>query len=353
MFQFLIEGDKMLKLKKRSFWILFFFLFSIISAQNNEENKIPNFTVQIGGTYFYDGTEGANPASTFALGFARLVANGKITKMLSYQIMTDLAGLSDAASGLATRRSILKQAWVEYNLNKLANFRVGQFKYPFGLEAYGSVTKWKFIIPSYATIGISKRLGLEGSMFRDIGAQFSGTISGGKNVSIVYKAMVMNGNGPNILDNNSEKDFVANLAVKLPFNLSIAGSYFAGKTYDSDGAGVDENAFSANIAVQNSRFTLQAEYLSAKNNYATKEVTPSGYYAYGTYKLFNNLELGIRYDAYDKDTAEDNNSKSRVTLMTGYYFSKLNRIMLNYSLRNDEANPDWGNTFWALFQIVL
>ena len=144
-----------MKNRKLGFLLVVVMLFSVNQfAQTKNVSKVPKFTVQFGGTYSYDATTGANPASSFALGFARLIAKGNIMDNISYQIMTDVAGSNDAASGLATRRSILKQAWVSYDYSKYAKVRVGQFKYPFGYDAYVSVTTWKFIIPSYATIGI-------------------------------------------------------------------------------------------------------------------------------------------------------------------------------------------------------
>jgi len=339
--------------KKITATIFFLMVVSFPNLFGQDKSSMPKFTIQLGGTYAYDATTGANPSSTFALGFARLIAKGSIMDNISYHIMTDVAGLSDANSGLTTRRSILKQAWVSYDYKKYAKLRVGQFKYPFGYDAYVSVTTWKFIIPSYATIGITKKLGSEGSQFRDIGAQFSGKVGASKDISIFYKAMVMNGNGPNLLDNNSEKDIVANLGVNLPFNIILAGSYFTGKTYDSESAGLDENAFSVYAAIKNKNFTAQAEYLSATSQYTAKDVSKSGYYVFGTYKLWQKLELGLRYDAYDKDIDTDDNSVSRVTVMAGFYFSKLNRIMINYGMRNSDSNPDLGNTVWALFQVVL
>ena len=322
-------------------------------AQEKTESKAPNFNIWLGGLYSYNATEGIVPSSNYTIAFARIIAKGNIMNNIDYHIMGDVAGFADAASGLATRRSILMQAWVSYKPSTYAQFRVGQFKYPFGIEAYPGLIVWKFIIPSYATLGITKKLGTEGGMFRDIGAQVEGIVSASKDISFFYKAMVMNGNGPNLIDNNNEKDYVGNLGVNLPYNITVAGSYFTGKAYDANADGINESAFSGNISLKNKRFTFQAEYLSATNEFINKSVKPNGYYVYGTYKILDELEAGVRYDAYDKDSEVENNSISRITLQSGYYFSKLNRIMLNYEIINDDAAPNKGNLLNLLFQVVL
>ncbi len=329
------------------------FLLTNLIAQNNKVNKAPKLIVWIGGNYFYDATESKIPSSTFTLGFARFVAKGNVSDKISYHLMTDLAGFADASAGLSTRRSILMQAWVSYDVNKYAQFRVGQYKYPFGIETYSPITTWKFILPSYATLGITKKLGTEGGMFRDIGAQFSGKISANNNISLFYKAMIMNGNGANLLDNNNEKDIVANIGVNLPFNITVAGSYFTGKTYDANRDGIKESAFSGNIVLKQKRFTIQGEYISETLEFANKSIKPYGYYLFGTYRVIDKLELGLRYDAYDRDSEVDNNSRDRITIQTGYYFSKLNRIMVNYEIRNDDNDANLGNLLSFLFQVVL
>ena len=322
-------------------------------AQEKTESKAPNFNIWLGGLYSYNATEGIVPSSNYTIAFARLIAKGNIMNNIDYHIMGDVAGFSDAASGLTTRRSILMQAWISYKPSTYAQFRVGQFKYPFGIEAYPGLIVWKFIIPSYATIGITKKLGAEGGMFRDIGAQVEGKVSASKDISFFYKAMVMNGNGPNLIDNNNEKDYVGNLGVNLPYNITVAGSYFVGSTYDSNSDGIDESAYSANVALKQKKFTVQAEYISATMDFINKSVKPSGYYVSGTYKVFPEVELGVRYDAYNRDAEVENNSRDRITLQTGYYFSKLNRIMLNYEIRKDDTDANLGNILSLLFQVVL
>jgi len=314
---------------------------------------VPKFSIWLGSNYFYDATDGKVPSSTFALGYARLIARGKIINKVGYHIMGDVTGFADASSGLSTSRSILMQAWISYDPSKYAQFRVGQFKYPFGIEAYPGLIKWKFVAPSYATIGITKKLGTEGKMFRDVGAQIAGEIALGEKTSFFYKAMVMNGNGTNMRDNNNEKDYVGNVGVNLPFNITVAGSYFSGKTYDANSDGVNESAFSASVSLKQKQFTLQGEYISATNTFIAKSVKPSGYYFYGTYKFLQKIEVGVRYDAFDRDTEIDNNSQNRVTIQSGYYFTKLNRIMLNYEIRKDDKKANLGNLLSVMFQVVL
>ena len=83
--------------------------------------------------------------------------------------------------------------------------------------------------------------------------------------------------------------------------------------------------------------------------------TKAGFFAHVTYKITKNIEAGVRYDSFDPNTAVDNNSLNRTTIMAAYNFGGLNRIMLNYELRNKDVDKDnkWGNLLTVLFQAAL
>ncbi|MEN8194527.1 MAG: porin, partial [Bacteroidota bacterium] len=298
------------------------------------------------GSYQWNDAEGKIPQTKFGVNVARLIVKGEFAENLSYHLMTDFW----THEGI---RPILMQTWLQYNTGKYAQFRVGQFKYPFGIEAYPALIKWKFMNPSYVTGGIAKKLGKEGAFFRDIGAQVAGTAVISKDFALLYKAMIMNGNGSNVFENNNSKDLVGNVGLKLPYNIIVGGSYYTGISGDS--VDVGENGFAVNVAVKNKKFTAQAEYMSASYELsATNTEKPAGFYVYGTYMILPKIEIGVRYDSFDRNTNSSSNvSMSRTTISTGYYFNSINRIMLNYEIRDDEKDIIKGNLLSVLFQAAI
>jgi len=332
-------------MKKLPLVITTLFLLTYSSfAQESSGMKMPEFGAWFWGSYQWDDTEGKVPQTKFGINSARLIIKGEFTKDVSYHVMTDFW----TYEGL---RPILMQAWVQYNTGKYAQFRVGQFKYPFGIEAYPALIKWKFMNPSYVTFGISKKLGKEGAFFRDIGAQVAGTAKISKTLSFFYKVMLMNGNGSNVFENNNSKDLVGNIGVKLPYNVVLGGSYFTGVSGDS--IDVNENGFAVNVAVKDKKFTAQAEYMSAFYELTTGSEKPAGYYVYGTYMIFPKIEVGVRYDSFDRNSNSSNVSMNRTTISTAYYFNSINRIMLNYEIRNDDQTQNFGNLLSILFQAAI
>lgn len=143
-----------------------------------------NFKVWVLGDYHYDDTENLVPVTAFQLRAARLIFSGKLANGFGYRAMGDFFDQGNV-------RPILMQAWVSYDVNEYAQFRMEQFNYPFGTEAYGPLVKWKFITPSYVTGKVVKTLGVDGSIFRDIGIQLSGMAKINMDFALLYKAMVM------------------------------------------------------------------------------------------------------------------------------------------------------------------
>ena len=48
------------------------------------------------------------------------------------------------------------------------------------------------------------------------------------------------------------------------------------------------------------------------------------------------IEAGVRFDAYDPNTDQDDDGDSRITLGASYYLAKLNRITLNFEIPSAE-----------------
>ena len=169
-------------------------------------------------------------SSTFNFKRARFGAKGKLHENIRYHLMIE--GLLKNPDG--SERVTFLQGWAQYHISPLAEIKIGQFKYPFGYEAYPSFTTWKFINPSAVTVSVVKELGRKSpgsasGYFRDIGAQLGGVYKVTSDYSLEYKIMIFNGNGINNNDDNDQKDFVVNGVFELPAGISIGGSYYSGK----------------------------------------------------------------------------------------------------------------------------
>jgi hypothetical protein len=319
-----------------------------IHSQNKAPYKAPKMKVWVLGLLNYDQTENKVPSSEFKIFVARLTFSGNFNNGIGYHVMGDFYDRGNL-------RATLMQAWFSYKITDYAQLRMGQFKYPFGSEAYGPLVKWKFINPSFVTLKIVKTLGMEGRIFRDIGIQLSGDTKINKSFAFVYKAMIMNGNGANVLENNNSKDIVLHAGIKVPYNVIISGAFYKGTSGIASETTneVDENGITLTAQVNNKKYSAKFEYISLTKKLPTKDLTSAGYFAYATYKVTPHIEFGARYDNFDANTDVEEDLLNRTTIMAAYNFGGLNRIMLNYELRNNEKNDKWGNLLTVLFQAAL
>ncbi len=331
--------------------LLFGLAANVCAQEKGDTIKIPKFNFWIINNFETDKTEGVT--SKFNLKCARLIVNGEGAKNWGYHGMIDMFDDGNA-------RPVLMQVWIHYKHRKHLNFRFGQFKYPFGAEAYGPIPKWKFVNPSYVTSGIVKQLGIDGSIFRDIGLEAAVNYPLSDNISGIFKAMIMNGTGGNAKENNEPKDLVVYTGVKLPLNITLAGSFYLGKGTIQE---LDESAFGVQFMLKDKKYTAQAEYIAATYESSlggVDDIQPNGFYAYGTYKVIPKVEFGLRYDSYERnknaENAEGNaisNTKSRTTISAAYYLNNLNRIMLNYEIREDDLNENLDNLLTITAQAVF
>lgn len=304
--------------------------------------------------YLNNETDGSNP--TFQFKRARFGIKGKVLENVGYHLMIE--GIHDGVDPQ------LYQAWIDYYLHPLANIRIGQFKYPFGLEAKPGFVFWKFIDPSYVTSGIVNNLGRintgdSNGLFRDIGAMISGKHKINDDFTAGYEFMVFNGNGILTTDNNSAKDFAFRGNLKAPYGLHFGVAYYMGKFFNStDSTDYDENAIGIEFMMEHEvaqrMLRLQGEYIMATYETSSDDIKPQGYYVYGTYYVIPKMvELGVRYSFYEpnKDAATTV-ERTKTTLGATYYLGKNQLIRLNYDLIEDDVtNSD--NIMTLLFQITL
>jgi len=322
-------------------------LFSNVLAQESKKS-ITNSSKFFGWLVTnYQSEPTFDGANQFNVRMARLGFKGKFEEKIGYHFMAEFVSKMDKAP-------VFMQGWLEYYMPASLVLRVGQFKYELGQETLPSYMLWKFINPSYTSKGIVFQLGRSGNMFRDIGAKLSGHYNFSKTIKTFGSVMVMNGDGINVNDSNNKKDIVVHGGVKLPLNIETGVSYYKGTYSDTASINLDESAMNFYIKMKTKRFTVQAEYMAGDyKNVSGKSVKPDGYYAYATFKVLPEIELGVRYDSFESNTDIDNTDKNRVTFAAGYYFNKLNRIMVNYDMLGGEKNKGVDDLISVQFYFVI
>ncbi len=320
------------------FWVMVIVL--LVTAQGvmaQKQHELLGWVVTNYKNNFED-----NGVNSFGFRNIRLTYKGAVSEQLSVLMTAEMVGTKD-------KRPVFLQGWLNYKFNENISARVGQFKYPFGNEAYPSLITWKFISASYATAGIANKLGYAGGSYRDMGAQLTANFGITDNMTLGSKIMVMNGNGINVGDDGGYKDYVFQTTLSMPMNIKGGLSLYNGTRQEL--IDLNESAVSVFFEILREDFTAKAEYLSAtyEQGAGLKDITPAGYYAYGTYKFLPKWEAGLRYDSYNADTRADVSEKTRFTLSFGHYFTKTNRIMLNYEM----PSGDTANIFMIQFYGII
>ncbi len=274
-----------------------------------------------GQLWFHD-DQTEDVSSTFLVKRARFGIKGFASDTWSYHFMMEGAG-----------DPMLMQAWVEYKCLPELNIRVGQFKHGFGREALPSATTWKFVNPSYVVGSLGKSHVSGGSSFRDQGIMaYGGTKAGEMDVN--YSVFLMNGSGINTSDDDGKKDLVGHAGISLPAGLAVGGTFYKGE----DGATeLGRSGFGADVAYAKDKIWVMGEYLAGSIEQPVgDDLKRAGFYAGGTYKATESVEVGARFDSYDPNTDLDDDGMSRITLGASYYLAKANRVTLNVELPSYE-----------------
>lgn len=273
---------------------------------------------------------------------------------------------------------------------------VGQQKKPFGLEALATEDKK----PTIRSAQTTASLGLDP---RDIGVTFKGdlfpSVDSGFNYRvplIEYSAAVFNGTGPNVFDNNRDKDFAARVIVNaaVEYNspwrgLSLGGSYYNGRkrlssttaatatppstTFTLDGTkdrwGVDlsyvntpvgftlEHIRGTDAALSGTpaapvRTTIKSAGTTFTLFYNFGEQFLKGYKAVDRYDDWYPLTYQpfFRFDSWDPNTDTSGDRIDIYTAGFNWFFAETTKLQLNYNFKKEQTNSRNNNEFLAQFQ---
>lgn len=274
--------------------------------------------------YTYDDAVKAD--NTFDIKRIIFMAHGKITDRWSCDFMYDFN-----AGGT------LLEVYTDYKFLPGLTARIGEFKIPYTIENELSPSTVE-LINCYSQ-SVCYLAGVNGSdkacgatSGRDIGAMLHGTLF---KDFLQYKLAVMNGQGINVKDQNTQKDIIGNLLINPIKWLSIGGSFIRGT-----GHAIANSEYSTILAGQNytkkrwslgaiftsSSFYLRSEYLSGKD----AGVKSEGFYATGSARLAKNFDVIASFDYFNPNKAGDFKQNNYIAGVQYWFYPKC-RVQAQYT----------------------
>jgi hypothetical protein len=257
---------------------------------------------------------------------------------------------------------------------------VGQQLLPFGIE----VPATEELKPVIRNAEFTTRSNLAR---RDIGAFIKGDLIprmdygyNYRQAAISYAVGVIDGSGPNTMDDNDNKDFIGRLAFTVPSDynsflrqITIGATGYWGKqtTYLADTAKTisgkgSKRRLGLDLYYNHWPFGLTYEFIAAKDGVTTgttlaaagrKELTSQGHVATFFLSFGEQFEAGfrnqgryddwwpktyqpfVRYDRYVPDTSAEKTTRVEVwTLGLNVFFAETTKLQVNYNRRDDKTN---------------
>lgn len=296
--------------------------------------------IQAGYDYLWN--EDGTTTSTFHLRRARISLQGDIYKgakgaKASYRLQIDLC-----------KELPIMDLWVKYQPINQFGVQFGQFKVPVSIENTDyNATKLEFInyantVQRLVRMSSSDLQGINSSG-RDIGALLYGGFIKKDGFSIInYEVGVFNGSGINTKDKNKSKDIAARLTIQPLQKLKIAAYYMGGETDASsliekyptmvvDNSGVntkylDYNRYGGGFDFNNKHIFARSEYIGGQ----TGAMRSEGVYAQVGYKFLNKCSVGVRFDYFDENKADDGNQMN-YSVAASYHPWKYLRLQAEYT----------------------
>ncbi|QKI88106.1 porin [Thiomicrorhabdus xiamenensis] len=318
-------------------------------------------------------------AQGFNVRRARIGVRGNnlpLDSKVNYFLLAEFGNNGITTGGDASRGQ-LTDASITLNHLPGARIRAGLFKTPGAEEGLQAIGVFNYI----NFTNVTDRLLLERSFdnatgntgrnapvgaFRDTGVQIFDAFRY-DDWEYSYAAMLGNGNGISMTDNDNNQDYYLYVAAEKIFAESKGPrrqgvKLFAwmqdGKRTLDDVGEVDRKRSGLGSTYFDGKYRLAAEYITADgmiyggttgagtpDDGATFSVQPDekakGYYVDLGYRIIPNLELNLRYDFLDSGTETDANHREFTTTTLGaqYFVNKKTALRINYEMRSIDA-PD-------------
>ncbi|MDP3434204.1 MAG: porin [Bacteroidota bacterium] len=298
----------------------------------------------------YQALEQTGAIDGFDIRRARIDLKGNISPYWGYRLQFDLAGSPK-----------LIDAYAELKVNDYLNITFGQAKIPFSLENLTSSPKLELIDRSQAVEALTARgKDVGGNQNgRDIGILLGGTLLKLKNRPVVdYRLGVYNGSGINTADKDEEKDYAARLIFYPVTGLAFSGAWYDGSRFvpevktgtvvTTPSKIVNRDRLGFDLSYDLKNFSLRSEYIYGKDDLTERE----GYYVLGAYYfLQKKVQVVAKYDFYDADKAKADDASTWVVLGANYNFNANTKLLVNYSIKQEEGTSIDNNFANAQLQI--
>lgn len=282
--------------------------------------------------YTYDDSATGSD-NTFEIRRAILMVSGQITDRWSCYFMYNFANTGK-----------ILEAYTEYNFRPEVSVRLGQFKTRFSLENPQSPTVLELI--DCESQAVAYYTGYSGNPLygstagRDMGLLVTGDLFDKR---LHYDLSLINGQGINQKDKNSQKDFVGRLVVQPLKWLSVSGSFLSGKgnaagVYEANpdiqaGDNYDREYWAAGALVQVKALDLRTEYLGGKDG----KVKSEGFYASTSIHVLPKFDIVASYDFFNKNKTSGDKQTKYVAGVQYWFYPKC-RLQMQYTYRDSHKN---------------
>jgi hypothetical protein len=319
---------------------------SFVSAQtpaNTLKDRIRLMGYAQAGYTYTDAEEADN---NFDIKRIIFMAEGKITDDWSLFFMYNFNG-----------GGTLLEMYTDYRILPELSVRLGEFKVAYTIENQLSTTVVELIdCYSQATnylAAVGPHDPLRGSTTgRDLGFMLFGNLF---NDRLTYNVGLMNGQGINNKDKNSNKEFMGSLMVNPAKWLSVGGSVTTGKGNAialSDAApdiraGEDysRDRWAIGAVVKTKSVSLRTEYLAGKDG----KVKSNGYYATASVHLCPTFDVIASYDYLNKNRDRRMEQTNYVAGVQFWFYPRC-RVQAQYTY-SDKKGQDNSNMIQAQVQV--
>ena len=288
------------------------------------------------GGYEYS-DKGGNTTSSFNFKRAIFWGRARITDRWSFMFMNNFA----------LSKGVL-EFWTDYRItnNKALTVRVGQFQHPFSMESPLTPVMLELIdITSQSVTNLANGYEplLGPNYGRDQGIMLLGDLF---NDHFHYELAVMNGQGINTADGNSDKDVILKLEYRpsKEFRLVASGQKGRGHAVNTvawndiavgDDYRRDRVSFGGEAKIptllgrqsSSGGINLRSEFLAGKDG----DVSSRGAYLTGSVALGKGVDVIASADYYDRNTSTSGWQQTNVTGGVQYWFYPKCRLQLQYT----------------------
>jgi phosphate-selective porin len=280
------------------------------------------------------GVAQAEGTDSLAVRRARFSLAGEVARNIRVKFQVD-----------AVKSPILVDAQIEAVLLEAAVLRFGQFRVPFGIEGNTSSADLDTIDRSQPVNKLAPGFDL-GTSGRDIGAVIAGRVS-----VFEYAAGFFNGAGANKAETNDRKDLSGRLVFRPSGFLAVGASVYDGHYSAAAGAPVtDRKRTGFDAALVLGDVSIKAELVKARDAAIDKR----GWYVQaGWFVLPKKVQVMLKADGYDKDTALAGDRANLTTTGLNWFFAGRTKLQVNYVLTRDESGVTVNRALLVQFQAAF